>query len=586
MRNLLRKLLIPVLTLCLVLAVTGCGGETGTEVSPTPTETAEVTPAPTPEEKAYSLDICLGMEWYTLDPTYVNDSDTATYVMHLFEGLMKYVPSDSEGQIGDTRVEYGMAEGYTVSEDGLTYTFTLRPDACWSDGEPVKAGDFVYAWQRLLSSDEGEQLEHATGAQMLSGIVKNASAVLAGKVSPTQLGVTAADDRTLMVELEQPCSYFPKLCASPCLVPLRQDVIEQYGGNWTDADKIVVNGPYTIADWVHDDYLSMEQNPYYYDWESLGPAAIVWHFSDGEEDTLREFRAGSYDFIGTFPEEETQTLKDEGVCRTLDGAGTYYLYFNTDVIADWRVRAAMVLSVDRDALVESLPGEETAATGFVASGIQDSRGRNFSGGASGVQAALYSWLQGWYPDCDLTTYEGRCALAKELYQEALDAGAWYRSYTVTYCYNASTTNRMVAKQCQQDWAEVLGLQVNLSVVDRDQYGALLENGNFGVAYLTWMSDFDDAQNFLSLMDSNSVYNYGGWTSAAFVDLLTQINTTRDALERDELQYYAETQMFSMGGFPVCPIYFFEDTCCISDALTGVGYSPFGYCCFRYAQLND
>ena len=177
-------------------------------------------------------------------------------------------------------------------------------------------------------------------------------------------------------------------------------------------------------------------------------------------------------------------------------------------------------------------------------------------------------------------------MTKELYQEALDAGAWYRSYTVTYCYNASTTNRMVAKQCQQDWAEVLGLQVNLSVVDRDQYGALLENGNFGVAYLTWMSDFDDAQNFLSLMDSGSVYNYGGWTSAAFDDLLTQINTTRDALERDELQYYAETQMFSMGGFPVCPIYFFEDTCCISDALTGVGYSPFGYCCFRYAQLNN
>ena len=246
----------------------------------------------------------------------------------------------------------------------------------------------------------------------------------------------------------------------------------------------------------------------------------------------------------------------------------------------------MTLTLDRDTLVAQLPGEESAATGFVASGIQDSHGHNFSSGGSGGQPAMYSWLQNWYPDHDLNTYEGRCELAKELYQEALDAGTWHQSYQLTFLYNDSTTNSMVADLCQKNWTEILEMNVYTRVVSREAYASLLKNGDFGIACLSWISDYDDAQNFLSLMGSGSDYNYGRWSSAAFDDLLEKIHVAPDPLERDELQYYAETLLFSMGGFPVCPVYFFEDTCAVSQSLSGVGYSPFGYFSFQYAQIND
>ncbi|MCI9468423.1 MAG: peptide ABC transporter substrate-binding protein [Oscillospiraceae bacterium] len=575
----MRKLLLVILSLGLLLSLTGCPGTQEPAVTPQ----ASPSPRPTPQEPEETvLEVCLGVEWYTIDPTFINDEDTASCALHLFEGLMKYVPSEEGTQVSQARVEYGMAEGYTVSEDGLTYTFTLRKDAKWSDGAAVTAEDFVYAWRRVLEPDRTASMEHARGGHVFSGLVKNAEQVERGALAVTELGVTALDARTLEVRLERPCTYFPKLCAAPSLVPLRQDVIEAYGGDWTDADKIVTNGPYRVTEWVHDDYLKMEQNPYYYDRDSLGPDTLVWQFSDGEQLTLDAFQAGTYDLIATFPEEQTAALRESGVFHTQPKAGTYYLYLNTDAIADWRVRAAMVLSVDRDAIAETLGGDVQPATGLVAAGIQDGTGGEFASGGSGAAGAMFNWLQNWHQDYDLSTYEGRCALAKTLYQDALHAGSWHRSYQVSYCYNSSTMNRTVAQTCQKNWRDVLGLTVNLSVVDQSAYPSLLEDGGFGVAYLSWMPDYDDAQNFLQLMESGSGYNYSNWKSPAFDDLMAQIGECLDVTQRDELQYYAEEQLFALGGFPVCPVLFYGESYCASAELHDVAYSPFGYYIFSYA----
>lgn len=575
----MRKLLVVILCLALTLSLTGCPGQTDAPVAPTPRPTALPTPE-VPEETV--LTVCLGTEWYTIDPSFINDEDTASYALHLFEGLMKFVPGEDGEQVSGANVDYGMAERYTVSEDGLTYTFTLRADAKWSDGQPVTAADFVYAWRRVLAPNRADAMEHAQGGHVLSGIVKNADKVESGRLAATELGVTAVDERTLEVQLEAPCTYFPKLCAGPSLVPLRQDVVEAYGGDWTDTDKIVTNGPYQIVEWVHDDYLKMEQSAVYYDRDSLGPDTIVWQFSDGEQLTLDAFNSGAYDFIGTFPAGQTAALKEAGVYHTQPRAGTYYLYLNTDAIADWRVRAAMVLSVDREAIVTALGGEERAATGLVSDGIQDGKGTNFASGGSGTVGAMFNWLQNWHQDYDLSTYEGRCALAKSLYQDALNAGSWHRSYQVSYCYNSSTMNRTVAQACQKNWREVLGLTVNLSVVDQNSYLPLLKDGGFGVAYLNWMPDYDDAQNFLQLMHSGSAYNYSHWKSPAFDDLMEQIDRALDRGQRDELQYYAEEQLFALGGFPVCPIVFYGESYCAAEGLTNVAYSPFGYYIFSYS----
>lgn len=574
----MRKLLLVILTLALTLSLTACPRQPEGTVTPTPRPTVVPTPE-MPQETVVT--VCLGTEWYTIDPSFINDEDTASYALHLFEGLMKFVPGEDGGQVSEAKVDYGMAERYTVSEDGLTYTFTLRENAKWSDGQPVTAADFVYAWQRLLAPNRADSMEHARGGHVLSGIVKNADKVEAGRLAATELGVTAVDEHTLEVRLETPCTYFPKLCAGPSMVPLRQDVIEAYGGDWTETDKIVTNGPYEITEWVHDDYMKMERSSVYYDQDSLGPDTILWKFSDGEQLTLDGFYNGAYDFIGTFPEAQAAELKASGVCGTQPKAGTYYLYLNTDAIADWRVRAAMVLAVDRESIVPLLGGDERAATGLVPDGIQDSKGKNFASGGSGTAGAMFNWLQNWHQDYDLSTYEGRCALAKALYQDALNAGSWHRSYQLTYCYNSSTMNRTVAQACQKNWRDVLGLTVNLSVVDQSNYPSLLEEGGFGVAYLSWMPDYDDAQNFLQLMHSGSTYNYSNWESPAFDDLMEQIDHMLDGNQRDELQSYAEEQMFALGGFPVCPIVFYEESYCAAESLRNVAYSPFGYYIFSY-----
>lgn len=577
----MRKLLLIILALALMLGLSGCPSSADPEVTPR----GDVQAKPTADVQSWdkTLSLCLGTEWYTMDPSFVNDEDTATYILHMFEGLMKYVPQEESTSLSGTKLQYGMAKRHTISEDGLTYTFILREDARWSDGEPVTAEDFVYSWRRVLAPNQTDVLEHASGGHQLSGIVKNAAAVESGKLRPEELGVTAVDEHTLEVQLEAPCAYFLKLCANPSLVPLRRDVIETYGGDWTDMEHVVSNGAYAVSKWVHDDYLKMEQNPYYYDRENLGADTIFWHFSDGEQLTLNAYENGEYDFISVFPKSEYAALREAGECQTVPRAGTYYLYFNTDVIADWRVRAAMMLAVDRESIVSAVGEGYSPATGFVPDGICDSAGTAFTSGMTGTYDTMFNWLQNWHPAYDLSTYEGRCELAKTLYQESLNAGAWHRSYEVTYCYNSSSLNRTVARTCQENWRDVLGLTVKLSRVDASTYPELLEDGSFGIAYLSWMPDYDDAQNFLFLMQSDSPHNYGKWESTAFDELLTKINAAPDAAERDELQYFAENQMFSLGGFPICPIFFYGDDCCINDALKGVGYNPFGCYIFSYAK---
>ncbi len=272
------------LILLALVLLSGCRQPADTAVTPTPTPTPMVTatPAPTP----MVLTVCVGTEGYTLDPTYVSDVESADYMGHLFEGLTKYVPqSRGESGVTETVLAPGMAEHWERSPDGLTYTFTIRADAVWSDGKPVRAQDFVYAWRRLLTPSAADEMKHSAAAQQLFGVLKNAAEVSAGELPPSKLGVRAVSDQVLEVTLEQECSHFLKLCASTCLLPLREDIIDRYGGDWTKEGIMVGNGAFTLESLVHDDHMTLRANPLYYDAEAIGPDRILWYFSDGGEPT-------------------------------------------------------------------------------------------------------------------------------------------------------------------------------------------------------------------------------------------------------------------------------------------------------------
>ena len=531
-------------------------------------------------DDGFVVNACIASEPETIDPGLISSVDGSTYVQHMFENLMKYQmveenPAD-DPNMKLTEVVLGQAESYEVSEDLTVYTFKLRDDIYWSDGVPVKAGDFVYAWQRVVNPETASDYGY-----FLDNIVVNAAAIQAGEKDPSELGIKAIDDKTLEITLEAPCAYFIEMCAFASLMPLRQDVVEG-SDNWTDPANIVVNGAYKITEWVHDSYIRMEPNEAYYDAANLGPSAIMWWLSDSETAILSAYQAGEWQFIESFPTDMIASLQASGDCFINPYVGTYYLYLNCSKITDWRVRAAMAISVDRENIVENVTqGGQSPATGFVASGILDSTGADFAYGVSEL-GALYNTLQNMYPDADLSTYSGRCELAQQLYQEAVDEGAWDPNTTVVYNFNTSDTHKAIAEACGSDWETVLGLSITLENQEWATYTNGLGEHAFGVARLGWIADYNDPITYLKLMVTGNSYNYGLYSDEKFDNAISSAKAMLAGADRDALLYGAEETLFGEGGFPVCPVYYYTNMYC-ANGLTNLGYTTMGYFFFQYTQ---
>ncbi|MCD8155016.1 MAG: peptide ABC transporter substrate-binding protein [Clostridiales bacterium] len=534
------------------------------------------------DSEGFEVTACIASEPETLDPNLESSVDGATYAQHMFEGLMKYVLTDEDAAEGDSDVkvlgvDYGQAESYEVSEDGLTYTFTLRDDIYWSDGEPVTAADFEYSWKRIVNPDNA-----ADYGYILDGVVLNASAIQAGEMDADELGIEATDDKTLVITLEQDCPYFLGLCSFAALMPLRQDVIEEYGTEWTEVGNLVSNGAFVLSDWVHESYIEMTANEYYYDAESVGPTTIKWYLSDSSTSQLASYQAGEYDFFNTVPTDQLASLLDSGDAYVADYVGTYYLYLNCDNIADWRVRAAITLCIDRDNLVENVTqGGQAVATGLVAAGITTNDGTEWT---SVVGEPMYNALSELYPDYDLTTYTGRCELAQVLLEEAV-ADGYDTSTTITYNYNTDENHQAIAEAVQADVSSVLGLNITLSNLEWQTYTNTLGEGDFGMARLGWIADYDDASTYLELFSNGNSYNYSNWVSDEYTELVNEFKALAGGEERDALMQEAENLLFDEEGFAVCPLYFYTQPYCLAEGISNVGWTTLGYFIFTYAQAE-
>ena len=572
----MKKFLALLLVLALAFAFVACG-EPAEKPDDNPDKTEET---PASANNDLEINACIASEPETIDPSLVSSVDGSTYTQHQFENLMKYqlisANADEDPNVKGTEVVCGQAKDYTVSDDKTVYTFNLRDDIYWSDGEPVKAQDWVYSWQRLV--------DPATAADygyFLDGVVLNAAAIQAGEKDKSELGIKALDEKTIEITLEAPTAYFLEMCAFASLVPLREDVVEG-NSTWTEPATLVVNGPYIITEWVHDSYIKMERNEKYYDVDKLGPKSITWWLSDSETAIISSYQSGEYDLVESFPADMIASLKASGDCFINPYIGTYYLYLNCEKIPDWRVRAAMVLSVDRDNIVENVTqAGQSPATGFVASGILDSDGTNFAFGKSEL-GAIYNTLATMYPDADLTSYAGRCALAKQLYQAAVDEGAWDPNTTIVYNFNTSDAHKAIAEACGQDWQTVLGMKITLENQEWNTYTNGLGEHKFGVARLGWIADYNDPITYLELLVTGNSYNYGLYSDTEFDAAIASAKGMAAGTERDEVLYSAEETLFGEGGFPVCPIYYYTNPYCL-HRISNVGYTTMGYFFLMYAQ---
>ena len=566
----MKKIIALLLCVPMIFGLTACGGNSAPSGS-------SATEGSTDE---FVVTACIASEPETIDPGLISSVDGSTYVNHMFENLMKYEQTgeaaDESGNLMMTEVDYGQAESYTVSDDGLVYTFKIRPDAKWSDGEPVKAQDWVYSWQRLVNPATASEYGY-----FLDGIVLNAAEIQAGEKDPSELGIKAIDDSTLEVTLCQDTPYFLEMCAFASLMPLREDVVEG-NDDWTTPEKMVCNGAYKLSDWTHDSVIKMVPNDQYYDAANLGPSEIDWYLSADQTAILSAYQSGEWAFVESIPTDMISSLQDSGDCFIDPYVGTYFLYLNCDKITDWRVRAAMVLAVDRDNIVTNVAqGGQTPSKGFVAAGIVDSTGGDFES-AGPEEGAMFAWLAEQYPDADLTTYDGRCALAKQLYQEAVDEGAWDPSTTIVYNFNTDDANKAIAEACGQDWNNVLGINITLENQEWNTYTNGLGEHKFGVARLGWIADYNDPITYLDMMVTGNSYNYGLYSNEAFDEAITTAKTMDATAERDQVLHDAEEIMFGEGGFPVCPIYDYTRAYC-NKTIKNVGYTTMGYFFFQYAQ---
>ena len=571
----MKKILALLLALCMLFALAACGSETA---APAATETA----APVVEDAPFVVSACIASEPETIDPTMISSVDGNTYVNHLFENLLRYAPTDKaagdDPKMVTAELELGQAESYEISDDGLVYTFHLRDDIVWSDGEPVKAQDWVYAWQRLCDPDQAADYGYLLADVGLAG----AEEVYYNGADPDTLGIKALDDKTLELTLVSPCPFFEQLCAFGNLMPLRQDVIEQYGDTWTDAGNIVCNGPFVMNEWVHDSYISMVPNELYHDTDSVGPDEIRWYLSDDETAILSSYKSGEYDFIESFPNDQIASLVASGDCYVLPAVTTYYLYINCDHLTDWRVRAAIALCIDRDNIVENVTqGGQIPATSLVTGGITDSEGNMWQNG-TGYNEIQWAPLAEMYPDYDLTSYAGRCELAQALLADAV-ADGFDTSVTIPYRFNNLGSHGDIAEAVQQDVNSVLGLNMTMDSTEWQVYTSTLSSDrDWFVARLGWQADYLDASSFLDLFKTGGAYNYSHWSNPAYDELCNQYKTMPGGPERDAVMYEAEALLFSEGGFGVTPLYYYTNPYCLSSHVQHAAASTLGFYLFTAA----
>lgn len=413
----------------------------------------------------------------------------------------------------------GVATSWETSEDGLTWTFHLR-ESNWSDGTPLTAHDFVFGFRRLLDPN-------TIGAvyASLQYPIKNAQAINGGAMPVDQLGVTAIDDYTLQVELEYPAPYLPGLFKHYTAYPIPQHVVEQYGDDWTRPENIVVNGPYKLVEWRSGDFLRSVKNPEFYDADSLCFDEIVYYTASDHDAMVRLAQAGQIDMNQSFPTGRLQDTEDKlpGWPRTEPTLSTTYVVANQTEppFDDIRVRKALAMAMDREYITSSiLQGGENPTYSFVPPGI-----------ANYPDHAEFEWKD--------MPRDQRLAEAKSLL-EAAGFGP-NNPFEFEYQYRATSNNPRIAPVLQANWSDIADwVRPSIRQVETQALYNSLQNADYALSDSAWIADYNDAYNFLYLMDSGTgPMNYGRYNNPEYDRVLRASNMELDPAKRAQLLKQAE-----------------------------------------------
>jgi len=488
---------------------------------------ASVVPPAAAQEQVFRINNMVEPE--SLDPGVVTGVPEHRILSNLFEGLTTTDPKDLSPRPG-------MAASWTLSKDGLTYTFKLR-DATWTDGRPVTARDFVFAWERVLNPKSG-----AKYAQHLFH-VKNGEAYNTGRLTDFgQVGVRALDSKTLQVTLESPTAYFLDLTNFYTLYPLPSWALEAHGKDWVKPGKIVSNGPFKLVSWVPQKELVLERNSGHWDAGSVKLQKAIFLPTDDVNTAYKQFLAGDSDWIPTVPPSQIVAAKAKPEYYASPYLGTYYFRFNVTKppVSDVRVRKALGLAVDRESLTKFVTkASEVPHSGFVPAGLR---------GYEGPRGL------GFDP-----------VAAKKLLAEAGYPGG--KGFPKTeLLYNTSDLHRVITQAVQQMWKEHLGIQVELVNVEWKVYLARQSGLDYQISRAGWIGDYVDPNTFLEMWKTGGGNNQTGWSSKRFDDLMDRAARLLDAKDRMRAMQDAERILLDDG--PVLPLFTYVNKGMLSRKVKG------------------
>ena len=541
-----KKLLALLLTACMVVSVAACGSETETPATAT--------------SEGKELAVQIGPDPETVDPALSSASDSGNMILHAFECLL------TVGQDGN--LQPGQAETWETSEDGLTWTFHLRDGLKWSDGSALTANDFVYSWKRVCDPTVA-----APYAETVLGMVKGYDEAIAGNTDA--LAVTATDDKTLVVELNAPCSFFGSLAAFATLSPVQQATIEANGDAWATAPETYVsNGPFNITEWVPGSHIIFSKNANYWNADAIKLGSIKFVLMEDSNAAYSAYQTGEVLLIKDVPTEEIPSLKDNGEFHVEPIIGTYYLSLNTErePFNNPDVRKALSLAIDREYVAGTLmQGTYSAASNFMGPGWIDTDGKEFMANANGGEVYI-----------DTTNHAANLEQAKQLLADAgYPNGEGFPA--ISYTTNDAGYHKVVAEYLQQAYAE-LGIDLQVNVVEWSSFTPMRRNGEYDIARNGWVGDYTDASNMLDLLYSTNGNNDGKYNNADYDAAMELSRTTTDAAERSQALHTAEDILMEEAA--CIPVAYYNDFWLQSPKITGIWHSATGYWYMMYADVTE
>lgn len=536
MKNAVKKFWMMGLAIVLVFAFAGCSAKSGGDESG--------------DSKALKLNN--GSEPTTFNPPSAFDAVSNNALNNLMEGLTRL------GK--DNEPHPAMAESWTVSEDGKTYTFHIRKNAKWTNGDDVTAGDFVYAWKELLNP------KTASPAAFLGYLIQGGEKYNEGKGSADDVKVKATDDKTLQVTLSSAQSYFLNMISNPAFFPVNEKVAEKNPKWYANAATFVGNGPFKLTEWKHDSKMVMKKSSTYWDKKSVKLNKVDWAMVDSADTEYQMYKTGELD-VASVPPDLSDKLFKEGKVKVDPQAGTYFFSMNVKMapFQNAKIRRAFALAVDNKQITDYVVKQKNEpAYGFVSPGFKDPSGEDFRKHNGNLYA--YNPKE-----------------AKKLLKEGMEEEGYKTLPPVTLTYNTDDEHKAVAEAMQEMYKKNLGITIKLKNMEWNVYQSEQKAGKFQFSRGSFLADFADPIDFLLNFETGYSMNSMDWSNKTYDQLIEAAKKEKNDTKRYDLMYKAEKLLIK--DMPLFPVLFYNQTELQNSKVKGIVRHPVGYLDLKWASKN-